>query len=72
MGSVSSPDKADPPLLVDPDAVLSSPIPFQHLQPVSWRGEQVLEVRSVIEHGQFPLSHFPEAGEFLDRLSCKE
>lgn len=29
IGSVSSPDKADPPLLVDPDAVLSGPILFR-------------------------------------------
>ena len=72
IGSVSLPDKADSPLLVDPDAVLSGPIPFQHLQPISWWGKQVIEFRSVIEHGQFPFCRFPEAGELLDHLSCKE
>jgi hypothetical protein len=32
IGSVISPDKADPPLLVDPDAMLSGPILFRSVQ----------------------------------------
>lgn len=70
--SVSLPEKTNPPLIVDPDAMLPDPIRMQHLQPVSWWGTQVLEIRCVIEHGQFSLSGLPEAGEFLDHLSCKE
>jgi hypothetical protein len=42
IGSVSLPDKTNSPLLVDPDAVLTGPIPFQLLQPVSRQGQQVL------------------------------
>ena len=70
--SVSLPEKTNPPLIVDPDTVLSHPIRLQHFQPVSWWGTQVLEIRRVIEHGQFPLRRLLEAGEFLDHLSGKE
>jgi hypothetical protein len=35
------PGEADPPLLVDPDAVLASAIPGELLQPVARRDEQV-------------------------------
>ena len=70
--SVSLPEKTNTPLIVDPDAMLPDPIRMQHLQPVSWWGTQVLEIRRVIEHGQFPLRRLPEAGEFLDHLSGKE
>lgn len=63
MGSISLPGKANPPLIVDPDAVLSGSIPFQPFQSVARRGEQVLDVRCIVEHGQFPLGRLPETGE---------
>ena len=37
LGAIRSPDKANAPLLVDPDTVLSGPTPLQRLQIVSWR-----------------------------------
>ena len=70
--SVSFPEKTNPPLTVNPDAVLPDPICFQHLQPVSWWGEQILEIRRVIEHREFPFSNLLEVGEFPHHLSCKE
>jgi hypothetical protein len=70
--SISLPEKTNSPLIVDPDTVLPDSIRFQHFQQVSRWGTQVLEIRRIIEHGQFPLSRFPEAGEFLDHLSGKE
>jgi hypothetical protein len=38
-----SPGEANPPLLIDPDAMLSLAIAFQSLKPVVWRDLQVLE-----------------------------
>ena len=70
--SVSLPEKTNSPLIIDPDAVLPDSICSQHLQPVSWWGTQVLEIRRVIEHREFPLSNLLEAGEFPDHLSRKE
>ena len=70
--SVSLPEETNPPLIVDPDTVLVDPILFQHLQPFSRWGKQVLEIRRVIEHREFPFSNLLEAGEFPDHLSCKE
>jgi hypothetical protein len=37
MGSVSHPDKTNPPLIIDPDTVLSEPISFQSFQSVACR-----------------------------------
>lgn len=74
MGSIGHPDKTDPPLVVDSDTVtvLPSTISFQFLQPVSSWSHQVFEVGCTVEHRQLPFSDLPEAGEFPDRLSCKE
>ena len=72
MGSVSRPDKADPPLIIDPDTVLAGPITLQSFQSVACRREKVFQVRRVVEHREFPLRDLPEAGEFPDQLSCKE
>jgi hypothetical protein len=38
-----SPGEANPPLLIDPDTMLSLAIAFQSLKPVAWRDLQVLE-----------------------------
>jgi len=43
MCAVSLPDKANPPLVVNTEAVLALTIPFQRLQPVSWRNAQRLQ-----------------------------
>ena len=72
MGSVRHPDKTDPPLIIDPDAVLSDPIPFQFLQPISCRRQQIFKIRCAIEHRQLPFRHLPKAGELLDVLSGKD
>lgn len=37
------PAEADPPLIVDSDAVLPFTIPVQRFQPISWRYPQVIE-----------------------------
>jgi hypothetical protein len=47
------PSEADPPLVVDPDAVLSSAIAFEGLEPISWRRHQVAERLSAVQIEQF-------------------
>jgi hypothetical protein len=34
------PDKADPKLIIDPNAVLTCPIPFQGFKAIAWRKTQ--------------------------------
>ncbi len=72
MGSVSCPDKADPPLIIDPDTVLSGPITFQSFQSVACRREEVFQVRRVVEHREFPLRDLSEAGKLLHHLAGEE
>lgn len=44
-----TPTKADPPLIVDPDAVLANPIPAELLQSIARRYAKVLECLGCIE-----------------------
>ena len=48
-----SPHETDPPLLVDPDTMLTLPISFQRLQPVSRRHPQIVQAARLIEIQQF-------------------
>jgi len=48
-----SPPKAHPPLIVDPDAVLSLAILRELLEPVAWRNPQILERLRGIEVASF-------------------
>jgi len=43
VGTVVGPDKADPPLVVDSNAVLAHSVAFENFQTVSWRATQVIE-----------------------------
>ena len=72
MRPICFPHKTDPPLIIDPDAMLSDPLPFQPLQAICWWGQQILQVHRIIEHGQFPLSGIPEAEELLDHSTGEE
>ena len=49
-----SPPKTDPPLLVDPSAVLASSIAFELLQAIAGRKPQVVEARRSIQHTKLP------------------
>jgi hypothetical protein len=42
-GAAIFPAKADPPALVDPDTVLTQPVPFQSFQVIAGRDTQVLK-----------------------------
>jgi len=48
------PCKANPVLIVHPDAVLAFPITFERFQPVAWRHSQILQRLRTMEHSQFP------------------
>jgi hypothetical protein len=41
LGAAFPPDKADAPLIVDPDAVLPSAIAFERLKPVAGRRPEI-------------------------------
>jgi hypothetical protein len=43
------PNEADSPLIVDPNAVLSSPIPAQSFQPITGRDAQIFEISRSIK-----------------------
>ncbi len=71
-GSGFGPDKADPPLVIDADAPLSSPIAFQRLQPISrWRSQKVQRL-CCIQHRQLS-SNFHRPAPWFERMSlCVE
>ena len=48
------PAEADPPLIVDADAVLSGATAFQRFQPVARRHPQVLQLRCRVQLQQLP------------------
>jgi len=72
MRTASRPDKADPPLIIDPDTVLAGTITFQLLQSVSGWRQQVFEIGGAVEHREFSLSHLSEAGKILHHLASKK
>jgi hypothetical protein len=47
------PTKADSVPIVDPDAVLSDPIPLQRLQTVSRRSQEFAQLLREVQHPQF-------------------
>jgi len=46
------PPEANPPLIVDPNAMLTFPISFQRLQPVTRRHSQIAQFRSGIDDSE--------------------
>jgi hypothetical protein len=48
------PDKANPVLVIDPDAVLAAPIAMQGFQSISRRHLENIDCARRIEHFQFP------------------
>jgi len=51
-GSGIGPAEAEPPLLVDADAVLPSSIAAELLEPVGWRHSEVVQRCRTVEHGE--------------------
>jgi hypothetical protein len=55
VSAVGTPDEADPPLVVDADAVLSVPVSPEQLEPIARRASEVLEARGGIDHEKLPV-----------------
>jgi hypothetical protein len=53
MGVAVSPGKANPPLIVDADAVLAFPVPYELFQAIARWSPQVLERFRRVHHDQF-------------------
>jgi hypothetical protein len=51
------PDEAEPPSIVNPDAVLSNPVAFERLQVIAWRRAQIVEPDRGIQDSQLPACH---------------
>jgi len=67
------PAKANAPLIVDPNAVLASPIAFECLQPVAWWHSKSIQRRSSIEQVQLAIRGFMDAWvQSLRRLSTPD
>jgi len=49
-GAIGQPDKTDPKLIIDPNAVLGRAITHKRLQPVSRRNPQIRQCRGSVEH----------------------
>jgi hypothetical protein len=50
-----APAKANPPLFIHPNAVLTRSITLELLQSIAWRHPELLERLRRVEHYQFPL-----------------
>jgi hypothetical protein len=66
------PAEADPPPVVDPDAVLSPPVARQDFETVSRGRLEVAETARPVEIIQLPARHPLDRGEAKDRAVLKE
>jgi hypothetical protein len=48
--AVFPPHEAEPPSIIDPNAVLTPAIAFERLQAISWRDPEVAELGRIVEH----------------------
>ena len=60
------PFKADSPLIVDADAVLSLAVAFESFEPIAWQCGQVLQRSCGVQPVEFKLRRPFEPGECLD------
>jgi hypothetical protein len=71
-GGTTGPLKANPPLIVDTDAVLPFAVAAQSLKPVSWQCGEILQAGGSLQAIE-PLLRLPcEAGKRLDALALGE
>jgi len=66
------PAKTDPPLIVDPDAVLAFPVTRQRLESVSWNCRDVFPLFSIIEHPELPARHLRDVCELAAAVTLEE
>jgi hypothetical protein len=58
-----APHKADAPLVIDPDAVLSASLPFQRFEAIAGRRPQVGQLGGHVQHVEFAHRHPPDGLE---------
>jgi hypothetical protein len=72
-----TPGEADPPAIIDPNAMLAGTVPFQCFQVVAPNGDQVGETRGGVQPAQplaclsFDPAKLPAAKSFVDRLGFR-
>jgi hypothetical protein len=72
MSIIADPTEADPPLIVDADAVLAAALPFQRLEPVTRREAQEGEFDGRIDQLQFGHGALLEiGGQPARRMPCQ-
>ena len=67
-----APEEADPPLIVDPDTMLTLPVAAQSLKPVSWNCRHVLQLLRVVQHPQLPPGYRFNVAESAALLAVKK
>src|SRR6266700_4012213 len=68
-GRAVRPLEADPPLVIDADAILTLPITLQRFQPVTWQRGEVFQVRCGFQPVEPHFSLPGESGEFSNVLA---
>ena len=57
IGVAAPPNEADPPLVIDPDAVLAGASGFERFEPVAGRLSQIIEIGCLVDLDQTPQRH---------------
>lgn len=70
--AVILPNKANPPLIVNSNTMLSHSIARELFQPVPWRRRQIEELCRGVQHDQLPLRDFLDPREFLYSLASEK
>jgi len=52
VASIGLPDKADPPLVVDANAVLAFPVSRDRFKSIAWGNPQILNILGGVQHAQ--------------------
>jgi hypothetical protein len=63
VGTVFPPLKANPPLVIDPDAVLPLPIAYERFKPIAGQACQVAQAGRLVQQIKAPLRLRDERGE---------
>jgi hypothetical protein len=67
--SFLGPSKADAPLIVDSNRVLSVTTPREHFKPIPRRGPQIVEIARNMQQIEFSLRLFFDAAETLYKIA---
>jgi hypothetical protein len=62
-----SPFKTDPPLIVNPDAILTFPFPRQFFKPVGGWHAQIIQGHRIVKHSEFSESHLLDISRKFSR-----